>query len=362
VVLPTFDVMKKALPHVLFWFGYWALLEYTEFLWMQNFIPEWTMSKMIGRSVIGSFLYGLVHLSFAYYLTYIALPRIVKNRSAVFMNAALILVPYLAAICSIILLAHHIVLPVVYEGIVPAASAFFNPQKFFSLMIEVAFPAGMLMAFRLVNTELAAKEREKNLLKEKLSTELRLLKGQLNPHFLFNTLNNIYALTRKKSDLAPDVVLKLSELLSFMLYESGNDTISIEKEVKFLEDYIDLQKIRYSDGLAISFTRYIDEPSQPIAPLLLLPLVENAFKHGASENHFDSFIRIDLRVEKAQLIFRIENSCERNGLHQQPNNIGLNNTTRQLELLYKQQKLEINPGENVFSVTLSVNLNSYGKI
>lgn len=354
--------MKKALPHLLFWLGYWALLEYTEFLWMQHFIPEWPMSKIIGRSVIGSFLYGLVHLSFAYYLTYVALPRIVKNKTAVFTNILLIVAPYLAAICSIILLAHHLVLPVVYEGVVPVASAFFNPQKFFSLMIEVAFPAAMLMAFRLVNTQLAAKEREKELLKEKLSTELRLLKGQLNPHFLFNTLNNIYALTRKKSDLAPDVVLKLSELLSFMLYESGNDTISIEKEVKFLEDYIDLQKIRYTDGLTISFTQNIDQPSQPIAPLLLLPLVENAFKHGASENHFDSFIHIDLRVEKAQLTFNIENSCERNANHPQPNNIGLSNTTRQLELLYKQQQLDIQPSENVFSVTLSVNLNSYGKI
>ncbi len=123
--------MKKALPHLLFWFGYWALLEYTEFLWMQNFIPEWTMSKIIGRSVIGSFLYGLVHLSFAYYLTYIALPRIVKNKTAVFTNAALILLPYLAAICSIILLAHHIVLPVVYEGIGAGSRRVLQSTKIF---------------------------------------------------------------------------------------------------------------------------------------------------------------------------------------------------------------------------------------
>jgi LytS/YehU family sensor histidine kinase len=354
--------MKKALPHVLFWLGYWALLEYSEFLWMKNYMADWPMNKIATRSVIGSFLYGLVHLSFAYYLTYFALPRIVKNKQAIFMNIALILIPYVAAICSIILLAHHVVLPLVYEGVVPPARAFFDPQKFFSLMIEVAFPAGLLMAFRLVNTQLAAREREKELLKEKLSTELRLLKSQLNPHFLFNTLNNIYALTRKKSDLAPEVVLKLSELLSFMLYESGNDTISISKEVKFLEDYIDLQKIRYTDELTVTFNRNIDQPSQPIAPLLLLPLVENAFKHGASENHFDSFIHIDLTVQEGILNFRVNNSFEKNGNQQQPNNIGLSNTTRQLELIYKQQKLEINPTENVFSVTLSVNLNSYGKI
>lgn len=354
--------MKKALPHILFWLGYWALLEYAEFLWMKNYIPEWGMNKTMGRSVIASFLYGLCHLTFAYYLTYFALPRIVKNRSAVLVNILMILVPYAATIFAIILLAHRFVLPIVYEGIVAPAQAFFDPQKFFSLMIEVAFPAGLLLAFRLVNTQLAAKEREKNLIQSQLSTELRLLKSQLNPHFLFNTLNNIYALTRKKSDLAPEVVLKLSELLSFMLYEAGNDTIAIQKELKFLEDYIDLQKIRYTDGLSVVFNKDIDDPEYPIAPLLLLPLVENAFKHGASENHFDSFIHIDLHLKKGELDFRIENSFEKNGNNHQPSNIGLHHTTRQLELMYRQQKLEVKPTEDIFSVSLSVNLHSYGKI
>ncbi|MBO9635363.1 MAG: histidine kinase [Chitinophagaceae bacterium] len=354
--------MKKAFPHILFWLGYWALLEYAEFLWMKNYIPEWTASKMIGRSVIASFLYGLSHLSFAYYLTYFALPKIVKNRSAALLNISMILLPYMASICAIIFLAHHFVLPIVYEGIVAPAKAFFDPQKFFSLMIEVAFPAGLLLAFRLVNTQLAAKQREKDLLQTQLSTELRLLKSQLNPHFLFNTLNNIYALSRKKSDLTPEVVLKLSELLSFLLYEAGNDTIPIEKEVKFLEDYIDLQKIRFNDGLSVVFNKNIDQASDPIAPLLLLPLVENAFKHGASENHFDSFINIDLKLQKGDMHFKIENSFEKNGHHHNAGNIGLSNTTRQLELMYRQQKMEIDRKENVFSISLSVNLNSYGKM
>lgn len=189
-----------------------------------------------------------------------------------------------------------------------------------------------------------------------------MLKSQLNPHFLFNTLNNIYALTRKKSDLAPEVVLKLSELLSFMLYESGTDTIPIEKEIKFLEDYIDLQKIRYTDELSVVFNKHIDQPTQPIAPLLLLPLVENAFKHGASENHFDSFIHIDLTVKDGQLNFSIQNSFEKNLNGTQTNSIGLHHTTRQLELMYATQQLSISNENDVFNVELTVNLNSYGKI
>lgn len=229
-------------------------------------------------------------------------------------------------------------------------------------MVELAFPAGILVAFRLVATQVEAKEREKELLKEKLTTELRLLKSQLNPHFLFNTLNNIYALTRKKSDQAPDVVLKLSELLSFMLYESGADTIPLEKEIKFLEDYIALQQIRFTDELSVVFNKEIDQQGQAIAPLLLLPLVENAFKHGASENHFDSFIHIDLTLKDGQLIFRISNSFENHVNGIATRSIGLNHTTRQLELMYRQQQLLISTAGNVFNVDLSVNLNSYGKI
>jgi len=359
--LPIFEAMKKALPHILFWLGYWALLDYAEFMWILNFTKEWTFSKVLSKSVIASFLYGLSNMAFAYYIAYSALPRIVKNSAAVLTNTLMILVPYIAAIFSFIILAQQLILPYVYEGIV-TPGAFFDPQKFISLMVELAFPAGILVAFRLVATQVEAKEREKELLKEKLTTELRLLKSQLNPHFLFNTLNNIYALTRKKSDQAPDVVLKLSELLSFMLYESGADTIPIEKEIKFLEDYIALQQIRFTDELSVVFNRDIDLPGQAIAPLLLLPLVENAFKHGASENHFDSFIHIDLTVKDGQLSFRISNSFEKQVNGTATRSIGLNHTTRQLELMYRQQQLLISTAGNVFNVDLSVNLNSYGKI
>lgn len=353
--------MKKALPHILFWLGYWALLDYGEFMWILNFTKEWSFSKVLSKSVIASFLYGLSNMAFAYYIAYIALPRIVKNSAAVLTNTLMILVPYVAAIFSFIILAQQLILPYVYEGIV-TPGAFFDPQKFISLMVELAFPAGILVAFRLVATQVEAKEREKELLKEKLTTELRLLKSQLNPHFLFNTLNNIYALTRKKSDQAPDVVLKLSELLSFMLYESGADTIPLEKEIKFLEDYIALQQIRFTDELSVVFNKEIDQQGQAIAPLLLLPLVENAFKHGASENHFDSFIHIDLTLKDGQLSFRISNSFENHVNGTATRSIGLNHTTRQLELMYRQQQLLISTAGNVFNVDLSVNLNSYGKI
>lgn len=361
-VLLIFDGMKKAVLHILFWMAYWALLAYFEYLWMRDFIPQWPRQKMLERSLLTSVIYGLPHLLLAYYIAYYALERIVARGKGLLTNLSLVLLPYVAVICLIILLAREWVLPIVYEGIVTPAQGFFDPRKFFSIMIEAAFPGALLVAIRFVHTQLAAKEREKNLVQEKLSTELRLLQGQLNPHFLFNTLNNIYALTRKKSDLAPEVVLKLSELLSFMLYEAGHHAITIEREVKFLEDYISLQRIRYDERLTLRFHKEIDDPGQCIAPLLLLPLVENAFKHGASENHFDSYIHIQLVLKQGWLSFEVENSFEEKQPNGRPQSIGLYNTVRRLELTYREQKMEVSNHQPVFKVQLTANLNSNGKI
>ncbi len=353
--------MKKAAVHIFFWLGYWCLLAYFERLWMKEYIHTWPADKMMVKSFAASLIYGLPHSLLAYYIGYYALPAIVRKKSGVITNLGMILLPYLAAICMVILLARQLVLPYIYEGVVTPRQGFFEPQHFFSIMIEAAFPAALLIAVEFVNTLLAAKEKEKNLEKEKLVTELKLLKNQLHPHFLFNTLNNIYALTRKKSDQAPEVVLKLSELLSFMLYEAGNDRISIAREVQFLEDYITLQKIRYTDELQLTFHKNIDHEGELIAPLLLLPLVENAFKHGAGENHFNSFIHISLHLEKAQLSFKIENSFEGAAEPARPAAIGLHNIVRQLELVYSEQKLDISNKDAVFTVELTINLNSYGK-
>lgn len=360
--LAIFELMKRVIYQIIFWFFYWAINVYLDFYWVNDNIKGWNNSKILLKTSIGAFLYILPLIVLAYYLVFIAFEKIIQKKSNFVMNVIIILIPYIIAICLSIIIVRLVVFPFVYENAFQPGKLFFEPRRFLSILIEAAFPAGLLMSFKYVDTQLASKELEKNLIKEKLSTELQFLKNQLNPHFLFNTLNNIYALTRKKSDKAPEVVMKLSELLSFMLYESDKETITIEREIKFLEDYISLEKIRYTDGLSLVFDKNIDDPLQPIAPLLLLPLVENAFKHGASENHFDSFIHINLKVKQQQLLFTVENSFENSSQNNKSNNIGLHNTSRQLELIYKEQKLEIDKVENVFKVRLEVNLKSYGKI
>ncbi len=195
---------------------------------------------------------------------------------------------------------------------------------------------------------------------EKQEAELNYLKSQTNPHFLFNTLNNIYSLARDKSDLAPESILRLSKILRFMLYETSGEFISIEQELKIMGDYIALEKLRYDESLRINFNYDIEDMRQAIPPLLLIPLVENAFKHGASESRGRPFVDIHLSVQQRQLAFLVKNSSETfQGDGGVKENIGLSNLRRQLELLYTDYQLFVQQNDSVFTATLKINLSSH---
>src|SRR5205085_11754774 len=127
---------------------------------------------------------------------------------------------------------------------------------------------------------------------------------------LFNTLNNIYSLSTDKSDLAPESILRLSKILRFMLYETSGAYIAIEQEIKIITDYIDLEKLRYDEALHINFNYDIEDMKQALPPLLLIPLVENAFKHGVSETRSHPFVDVHLSVNKRQLAFYVKNSID----------------------------------------------------
>jgi LytS/YehU family sensor histidine kinase len=195
---------------------------------------------------------------------------------------------------------------------------------------------------------------------EKQEAELNYLKSQTNPHFLFNTLNNIYSLALDKSDLAPESILRLSKILRFMLYETGGAYIAIEQELKIITDYIALEKLRYDDSLHINFNHDIEDMKQALPPLLLIPLVENAFKHGVSETRAHPFVDIHLSVKNRLLIFIVKNSTEKIIDEQSvKENIGLSNLRRQLELLYTDFNLSLEQGESVFTTNLKINLASH---
>ncbi|MDX1544640.1 MAG: histidine kinase [Christiangramia sp.] len=189
--------------------------------------------------------------------------------------------------------------------------------------------------------------------------ELKLLKAQLHPHFLFNTLNNLYSHTLEFSPKSPEIVLKLSGLLRFMIYESNTPRIPLEKEIELLRNYISLEQLRYGERLdiSVSVTGPIDK--YQIAPMLLLPFLENAFKHGTSRQIDQCWISFNLSLDNSIMTFKLVNSIEPN-LKEDPlkvGGMGLENVMRRLRLLYKDQyHLETNKLEEVFVVDLELSL------
>lgn len=202
-----------------------------------------------------------------------------------------------------------------------------------------------------------------NLEKEKLEAELKFLKSQIHPHFLFNTLNNLYALTLKKSDKAPEMVIQLSNLLEYTLYSGKESEVGLNEELKQIRGYIDLEKLRFGDRLNITTEIDGNVDGLNIAPLLLLPFVENSFKHGASTDLRSPFIDIKANVKDNLLKFSISNS---RGTEVQKNEgykegIGLKNVKRRLELLYpRKHTLEITQNNDVFNVNLTLELSDSG--
>jgi len=194
---------------------------------------------------------------------------------------------------------------------------------------------------------------------EKQAAELNYLRSQTNPHFLFNTLNNIYSLARDKSDLAPKSILQLSKILRFMLYETDGSFISIEQELTIIDDYIALEKLRYDNSLQINLDYNVKDKKQAIPPLLLISLVENAFKHGVSESREQTFVDINLSVNNQLLTFIVKNSSEVTGKDELKEKIGLSNIRRQLELLYKDYDLSVIQDISTFTATLKINLTSH---
>ncbi len=191
---------------------------------------------------------------------------------------------------------------------------------------------------------------------EKITAELQLLKAQVHPHFLFNTLNNIYSFSLEGSLKTPGLILKLSSLLSYMLYDCKAEEVRLEKEVEIMKDYIDLEKERYGNTIEISWTVDGDIKDNFISPLLLLPFLENAFKHGASEQIEKPWMGVDISVANNILKFKITNSKSEHISHNN-NGIGINNVKKRLEFLYPgKYELKINDEGDFFAVSLMVKL------
>lgn len=209
------------------------------------------------------------------------------------------------------------------------------------------------------------KQTAETLAKEKLQAELKFLKSQIHPHFLFNTLNSLYSLTLKKSDSAPEVVLKISNLMRYILHEANENIVPLTKEIDYIKNYIDLEKLRYQNRLDISFNVYGEVSGVMIAPMMILPFVENCFKHGVSKDTESTWVTIEISVKGDYFILKVENSIPENtGFPGAPMNkppasgIGLRNVERRLDLIYKDRyDLKITNDEYSYHIQLRIDLN-----
>lgn len=215
------------------------------------------------------------------------------------------------------------------------------------------------IAYKTIKDRIIADNLARETQNENLKTELSLLRSQVNPHFMFNVLNNMVALARKQSELLEPSLIKLSSLMRYMLYETGEQKALLEKETEYLQSYIDLQKMRFGKKLAVNVDLQAADKQYEIEPMLLIPFVENAFKHGTGmiEN---AQIDISLSAVNNTLYFSVQNKYDpaSQEIKDTAGGIGLANVQRRLELLYgKKYKLEIARDNDIFSITLQIHLN-----
>lgn len=203
------------------------------------------------------------------------------------------------------------------------------------------------------------KNKIRKLTNENLRAELGMLHSQINPHFFFNTLNNLYGLAVENSKSTPEVILKLSDVMRYTIYEGGKEKVTIENEIVCLENYIDLQLIRYKDKPAINFEKATTNVDIKVAPLFFLVLLENAFKHGVENMTQGAYVNITLVGNEDKVTFQIENNFDPVVADRKSGGIGLENLTRRLELLYPgKHYLKISTNDpNVFRARLDLELN-----
>ena len=241
-----------------------------------------------------------------------------------------------------------------------STSGIFTYKVFTQYSLPIASVVLFSSVFIVIHQFFVQVKESKQLEIDKIKSELSFLKTQLQPHFLFNTLNNIYSLTFDNSQLAGKSILRLSGLLRYVLYESDTEMVDLQKEINHLKEYIELEKIRFAARLELSFNISGNVSDKKIIPILLIPFLENAFKHASNNLNEKIWITIDLIVKENNLSFTVENSVFLEGktqVHNSYSGIGLENVKRRLALLYKNYTLNSELKENYYHTYLMIPFN-----
>lgn len=348
--------------HLAFWTFWWL---FQGFLYAFTPVPANYGAGFFIRlpySMVESAIYLWAHIFLAYTLMYFVLPRyLLKNKYIATGIWVLVLFVATGAISSVISLyivdpVRNLVLPDYLQPLQRPRPHTFYLGLLAGLRGGITI-GGMAAAIKLMKHWYIKEQRNLQLQKENAEAQLQLLKAQVHPHFLFNTLNNIYAHTQNVAPVASQLVMGLSDMLRFMLYECNQPLVPLSKELAMIRDYISLEKIRYDD----QFDIHIDTPTETgdlhIAPLLLLPLVENCFKHGTSNMLEQPWLNLQIHLKDQVMEMRLMNGKARTPREDSGFGIGIQNVRKRLDLLYPgRHGLKIINEEEVFVVILSITL------
>jgi two-component system sensor histidine kinase AlgZ len=339
-----FSSRYRVWRHLLYWsfhVAIWAAF------WLVMGVP-----LSYGRHLINMVMWVPAFILFGYPLVYIAIPHLLL-KGKVWQFFLVVLAWGVVGIYLDIGYRGYVLIPAQeamgLDNILPR-----GPLAFCYLCMTTSAASPMIIRFFKLWT---IKQREwMNAQQEKMTAELQLLKAQVHPHFLFNTLNNIYSFSLLNSTKTPNLILKLSSLLSYMLYDCKAEEVRLEKEIEIMKNYIDLETERYGDKIDVSWNVEGDVKDQFISPLLMLPFLENAFKHGISEQIEKCWLSVDISVKKNTLLFKVANS-KNEYVHYSSNGIGVNNVKKRLSLIYpNSHELRINDEGSFFVVSLLVEL------
>ena len=350
----------KLKRHVLFWACWWiffsTLYSFSAFILS---VPYFTRLPM---SAIESLFYMMPHMFLSYGIIYWVIPRFLLNgRYLVSIITVACLVLVTAAMSSVIgvYLLPHVRQALLGHVYIPPPHS--NELDFFVGLLSGLRGSitigGFAGTIKLMKYWYMKEQRNLELQKQNVEAQLQLLKAQVHPHFLFNTLNNIYSYTQPAAPVASKLVLGLSDMLRYMLYECNQSLVPLTKELAMLKDYMLLEKVRYDERLDLN-TEFPDTAGDLfIAPLLLLPFIENAFKHGTSQSLEQPWISLAVTVENSRLHLKLLNGKNNDVSKARSSGIGITNVKKRLELLYPgRHELKISDDEYVFVVDLWIEL------
>ena len=341
---------NKLIGHVIWWT---LSITFLCFIFYLN-------SKTFTVSLLAKALITNIGFAASVYINlYVLIPRFLKQKNYVFY------IFWLIVLLSASSLFVQLIIVYPLRTILQVSDQFssFDTNTHSAFFFATLFYVGVSSMLKFIKDWISMQDLNYKLAKiekQKLEAELSTLKGQLNPHFLFNSLNNIYSLSLIKSEKVPDLILKLSDLMRHIIYESKENFISLEKEIEFVDNFVSLQRIRTSEKTLIEYEKTGTVPGARIAPLLFEPFIDNAFKHGLPGNESKDFIRIHFNFEQASMLtFQIENNySDAEKWTSKNSGIGIRNVKQRLALLYnkKDYSLNISKENYIYSVTLELKL------